>query len=452
MVLFALVGVALALFVIAIKPKLGTYLIWLILFTYPHGWWYHRQFLPLNIGVDDLFCIFLFVVVLIRRNLLGGIEFRFNYAFWTITAFTVIAAVANIAGSMEGEPVERIAYVKDILKLGVYWALFYAVLHCIDDERDLKMQFTMFCLAAVVGGLIVIGQSFRPYQFEIFLGPITIRKGGLQYAARASGAFMNPNSAACVLASSSALLITAVRLQRTAISKIVLYSSMFVLLIAVLMTRSRSGLIALVGMFALMAVVSRSKKVAWLVIISALIVSASLPRVRGLYKERIVEVYEPATGRWGANVHGRFETWSTYLETATAKDYLLGQGFRQGTVEHGRESHSVYVSLLTVYSIWGAFWALIALVIFWRKCFVLKNAPDPFMATVARGCMWGLVAWGIYGLASDAISAQYPRYVLFYLVVLLDRTSNIAYQQQEYLLYDEQASQAFIYPETAEAY
>ena len=57
---------------------------------------------------------------------------------------------------------------------------------------------------------------------------------------------------------------------------------------------------------------------------------------------------------------------------------------------------------------------------------------------VRCGCVWALVAWGIYAMSADAISSQYPRYLLFYVVVLLDRASAIARQiSQEVLLEDE---------------
>ena len=131
-----------------IKPKWGSFLIWPILFTYPHNWWFQHQWLPLNIGVDDLYCLVLFGVVVIRRNLLGGIPVRWGYAFWVVTTFVLIGAVAVLSGAADAPGMERVNYIKDILKLCVYWGLFYAILHCIDDVVDLRRQFTMFSLAA----------------------------------------------------------------------------------------------------------------------------------------------------------------------------------------------------------------------------------------------------------------------------------------------------------------
>lgn len=432
-----IIGVPVILGIIFFKPKWGSFLIWPILFTYPHAWWFYHQYLPLNIGFDDLLCIFLFLVVLIRRNLLGGVRVRFGYAFWTISAFVVVAVIAIFAGSRDAPSFERVLYIKDILKLGVYWCLFYAILHCIDDERDLKIQLTMFSIAAVLGATIVILQYFFPYQMEIFAAPITL--GGrppIGFEGRAAGAFRNPNVAASVLGCSLMLIITAMRLQKTISSKIFTYAFIFVLLTGIIATRSRAGLMAFVGAIILMAFFGQGKKFAWLMIIAAIFVGITFLDISRDYLERLRVAYDPSTGVVGKNVAGRFRTWRGYFETATAKDYLLGQGFRQGIAKNGMESHNVYVSLITVYGIGGVIWAVFALVIFFRKALSLRHFPDSFISTISAGCIWALLVWGIYAMAADALNAGYTRYLLFYLVVLLDRAYSIAGQQQGLLSYD----------------
>lgn len=446
-----IIGVPVLLGIIFFKPKWGSFLIWPVLFTYPHMWWFYHQYLPLNIGFDDIFCIFLFLVVLIRRNLLGGVRVRFGYAFWIISGFVVIAAIANIAGSRDAPSFERVLYIKDILKLCVYWALFFAILHCIDDARDLKIQLTMFSVAAVLGAMLVILQYFFPYTSEIFGSPELVERG-LRFDARATGAFMNANVAASVLGCSSMLVIAGIRLQKGLISKLIVYTFLFVLFVGIMVTRSRSGLIALSGGLALMAFLGRSKKVAWFVIATGLVVSLTFAGMREAYVERVQQAYDPTTGVVDAAVAGRFATWRGYFETATAKDYLLGQGFRQGIAKNGMESHNTYVSLITVYGIGGVIWAMAALVIFFRKVFALRGVPDPLITAVAGGCLWALVVWGIYAMAADALNAAYSRYLLFYLVVLVDRAYYITRHQREQVFYEEETDQLLLYPEEVEAY
>ena len=175
-----------------------------------------------------------------------------------------------------------------------------------------------------------------------------------------------------------------------------------------------------------MALFGRNKRLAWVMIGGAICVGVLFPIVTEQYRERIVQVYDPATGIWGRNIEGRFGTWKGYFETAGLREYVLGQGFRQGVARNDMESHSTYVSLITVYGMGGVMWAVISLAMFLYKALVVRRCPDFFLRMVAGGCMWALIAWGIYGIAADAVSSQFPRYILFYLVVLIDRAGALA--------------------------
>ncbi|HDS84755.1 MAG TPA: hypothetical protein ENN97_06130, partial [Phycisphaerales bacterium] len=188
MTILMLLAFAAFLLIIIAKPKWGSFLIWPILFCYPHGWWASRGFLPLGAGADDVFCIFLFLVVLFRRNLMEGVPFRFGYAFWTITSFVMIALVATFFGSRQAASYERILYIRDMLKLAIYWCLFYAIIHCIDDEYDLRRQLFMFSFAALLGASVVIIHSLFPHQLDWFLAPVVTRRMA-EGSTRASGAF-----------------------------------------------------------------------------------------------------------------------------------------------------------------------------------------------------------------------------------------------------------------------
>lgn len=415
-----------------IKPKWGTFIVWFLLFTYPHGYWFWHNFLPFNIGFDDLFCITLFLMVLLRRNILGGIPIRFGYAFWVISSFVIVAFVANLSGMSGADSLTKSDIIKSIFKLGIYWGLFYAILHCIDDKRDLKIQFIMFSLAAVAGASIIIMQRYFPYQMEIFQRPRIQGAKLVFYEQRLSGAFMNPNMAACVMACSSMLVVAAVRLQKNKIIKAITYILIFFLLGAALLTKSRAGSVSLLGTFFIMGVFSKSRKAVLFVLIAGFLVSMQMPVIREGFLERIKSAYNPETGNVDQNVVGRIHTWKSYLSSAGPKEYLFGQGFSRGVERNGMESHSVYIALLTVYGFGGVIWATMALVFFFKKVLrLIKYSPDPLFSTVAAGCMWALVAWGIYGLAADVLDSAYGKYLLFYFVVLLDRSYTIASKQEE---------------------
>lgn len=433
--LLILMATFVAFVVLCVRPKWGSHIIWFVLFTYPHNWWYQHQWVPLNIGVDDLFCVLFFLVVVFRRNLLGGVRVRWGYAFWVVSGFLGVASVAISAGSTGAPAFERALYSKDVMKLFVYWGLFYAILHCIDDVRDVRRQFTWFALASVLGGCIVVLHGLFPGRMSAWSNPLLLDIEGV--TGRASGAFLNPNNAACIMACSLAMIVTAIRLQRTLVSRLCVYGLCGILMVGLLVTRSRSGLMAMAGTFCLMAVLGRNKRVAWMVLLGAIVLGTFFAGMRQAVQERVATVYSSSSGTWGANVTGRVDMWVSYFQTATPQNYLLGQGHRAGIARNSSETHSAYVSLLTVYGLGGLTWALCSVVVFYRKVFEREPYEDPLIMIVRSGCVWALVAWGIYAISADAISSQYPRYLLFYVVVLLDRASAISRQASRETLWED---------------
>jgi hypothetical protein len=436
--------------IILVNPKLGTFLIWPILFTYPHGWWYFNGFLPMHIGYDDLFCIVLFLVVFVRRNLMGGVPIRFGYSFWVITGFLGVVAVSSFAGSMNTPNVSGSAFLTEFLKMGIFWCLFYAISHCVDDERDLKIQFSMFSLAAVIAAGLVIFQYLapslaRPWQLPdvAALGRTIVGTVGEDVGdQRAYGAFMNPNGAACILSASLILLMGVIRFQQTIVSKFLYYGFCFVLLIALLMTKSRSGFIMLGLTMVLMAFFGQNRKIPWMVLAAGVIVFLSFADVRAAFMQRLSNIYSPEYGEVSGGVTSRVELWKRYFETGDITTFVLGQGNLAGMIRNETESHSMYVALPTVYGIGGVVWAIASLVGFIKRARYIKYSGNLFLSQVATACLWTLFAFSVYGLTSDAISSNYPRYLLFYLVVLVDRSYEIARQdwiqtemtEQEYLI------------------
>lgn len=436
-----------------ISPKRGSCLIWYILFTYPHSYWFNRAILPWNIGVDDLFILSLFFVVLIRRNIFGGIPIRFGYAFWMLVSIFLIWAISNYNGYSYAADYRAPFYIKEVLRMAVDCSLFYSILHCIDDEEDFKRQFTAFSYAAAIGGTLVVLSYFFPYQTEIFAQPQAIWKGQIEAETRASGALGNANMAACILVCCLIFIVTTIRLKKKTVVKAFYYSMVFIILLGIMVTRSRAGLLALGGSFILMAVFShQNRKLAILVLIAGTIVAFAATDIAELYMERIKEAYDPTTGHFGGNVYGRFSTWYRYFETSTGKTLLFGQGQVQGHARTSGETHSTYVSFIAVYGFGSVLWAVLGFLIFIKKVRVLKKSHNEILSTVSAGCMWSLVAWGIFAFTADSISSTFTRYLLLYWIVLIDRSYAINTEQQYWLEPGEELESYMTLEQTMESY
>jgi len=419
--MFVAIVVGVVLLVVLIRPKWGAHLTWFLLFTYPHGWWFYHNILPLNIGFDDLFFLYLFVVVFFRRNLFGGVPIRRGYAFWVLVGFTIVAIVANLAGMLSSTGlIQRSEYIRAALKNIPVFSMFYAILHCIDNRRDLANHLVMLIVAGVIGAFLIVLQYHFPYQLEVFAHPKAYARG-LQYAARGAGAFMNPNNAACVMACLALLTLPAVRLQSSFLMKAAVWMSTAVLVLGLIYTRSRSGFLALSLPLLGMAIVGRDKIASWSILLLGLIVLILFSGYSQLMIERMQEAYNPESGEWGYNVLGRFRTWSEYFKTATLRDYIFGQGPMGGIEKNRMEPHSAFVALITVYGLGSVLWAVLAVYHFFKRSLALRKASLPALAAIGRGCIWLLVAWGIYANTANALTPSYARYMLFLAVVLLDR-------------------------------
>lgn len=438
--------------IILFNPKLGTFLIWPILFTYPHGWWFHSGFLPLNIGYDDLFCIFLFLVVFFRKNIMNRMPIRTGYGFWIITVFVFIVAISAFMGRLNYPFEPAVNFVKEALKMVVLWCLFYAVLHCIDDEHDLLIQYVMFSIGAVLGATIIIFQYFLPDLMWPWLvpdvGTLTGRTAtgtieiGVEEGRRAYGAFRNANVAACIMACCATMTITVMLMLKKLSSKVLMYVVLLVIFIALFLTKSRSGFLAFGIAILLMAFLGERKKIAWLLIVGSIAIVGLMPNVRQDFKDRLAAIYDPTSRSVASNVQGRFETWKKYLTETNFKTYLLGQGSVSGTLQHETETHSAYVSLPTLYGAGGVLWGIIFIVGYLKRAFYVKRMSTRILKTTATGCLWALLVWMAYAFTADAISSTYPRIFLFYSVILIDRawTMTIEWQTSQWSEYDLYAS------------
>lgn len=443
-ILFAiLIFVVLA--IIFANPKLGTFLIWPILFTYPHGWWFFNGFLPLNIGYDDLFCIALFLVVFLRRNIMGGVPIRTGYAFWVISGFMMVVTVAAVSGAMNYSSIYWPTFLKEILKTGIFWCLFYAILHCVETEQDLRIQFSMFSLSAVIGAAIIIFQYYAPslaWPWQLPDVSTLVGQSGsdIQEAdiesRRAYGAFMNANGAACILTASLILLIGAIRLQKTIFSKLFHYGLCFVLLAALLLTKSRSGFLMLGLTMIPMAFIGQNKKLPWFILTACILVFVLFAEARSAFMKRLSDIYNPASKEVSTNVEGRVELWKRYFATADLKTLVLGQSSVGGIIRNETESHSMYVALPTVYGFGGIIWAVASLAGFIKRARYVRHSNNLLLRQAVTTCLWVLYAFMVYGATSDAISSNYPRYLLFYLVIIVERSYKMACQEAQYLSED----------------
>ena len=196
-----------------------------------------------------------------------------------------------------------------------------------------------------------------------------------------------------------------------------------VLLAAMLLTESRTGVFAFGACLVFMAVFSRARLYAWALCAFIAFVVAAKPSLFIDFWQRILIIYNPeAGGHFDPSAQTRIDLWKTYWQTASPQVWLLGQGRLVPTLLIGSHPHSTYLSVLLIHGVAGAIWfALFFGIIVRRGLHLVRQNIEPYR-TIASAVLWGLLTWAIAGLTLDMLATQLPRYVYFFYAILIERS------------------------------
>ena len=411
-----------------INPKTGAVLVWPIVFAYPHLYMQRSGYLPWNVGVDDLFICVFFLAVVVRRNLMGGIPIRLGLTVWGALTYFLIWTMANLSGWAIMPELLPIDIVKPILKYVVFVLFAYSMVHTIDTARDLKWASVAFVFGIALGGITVILHDVFPHQMVIFTSErIALQHRWYGGAERAVGALASANIGCAVLAMVVFFAMGSTRLTATPFGKAAVLGSIPVLLVAMLLTGSRTGVAALGITLCAMAVFSRLRLYACILIIGSVALALVKPAFFLEFSERVASAYNPeAGGQLGSNVAARIDLWRAYWESSTLQVWLFGQGRYVPTVQLGMHTHSTYVAALFNHGVGGVIWMVVFFGIIVRRGLWLVKARMEPLHTLASAVLWSLLAWAVAGIGLDMLVTFTPRFVYLFYAVLIERSYALA--------------------------
>lgn len=440
--IFALVITVIVLAMVLWEPKWGPIFLWPMLFMYPHYYMWQRQLLPLNIGIDDLFICVFFLVTVLRRNIIGGIRPQFGYAVWAALLFFIILVSSNANGYFIVGKVELAEFVKSALKGIMTLLLAYSLVNTIDDEEDLKRVVFSFCFFASMGAIIVILQNYFPGPMQIFTSPIAVQRAWLYgIEQRPSGAFMNANNAAVVMGSAGLIIVSTLRLKSRYFRKSIRFVCLGIMVLAILMTRSRSGFLCLVIPLVLMGFVSKSRRYAWLFLALGIAAMMAFPGIRETLFERFTGIGRLAG--FAAPIRMRLEKGVELWQIVTFRRLIFGQGMRADILLGQMPPHNAYLGIPLTFGIFGAIWAIVMVTIMLRKARFIKKYADLLLAPYGSAIQWCLFALALYGIVSGILAGHYARYTIFLLAVIAQKCTDIvwqnslAYDQESYMYIDQ---------------
>lgn len=422
LVIFALFVTA----VVLINPKIGAILLWPIIFVYPHLYMERLGLLPWNIGVDDLFICLMFMVVLVRRNLFGGVHLRLGFTMIGALTYYLIWVMAQFSGWYITPELQPVDVLKPILK-GIIFVLYaFVLIHTIDDERDLRRMAWTFTIFMTIAACTVILHRLFPGQFAIFSAERFERlRASAGQVERGVGSLMSPNTGAALLGM-AVLFAIHVRHLVGSMGRAALFACIPVLLLGMVYTGSRTGGIALGAAVALMAVVSRSRFYAWGMCGVILLGIFMRPDMVFDYWDRLRLAYNPNAGALGEAGASRVWAWQQYILTATPQVWLFGQGETSPVLRIGLNAHNTYIAALFYHGIFGLVWLVAFFGVVAHRAFRLTRAAVEPYAGIASAVLWALLVWAFAGITLDLLITFAPHFVYLFFAALIERTYALA--------------------------
>jgi hypothetical protein len=360
---------------------------------------------------------------------MGGIRPRFGYAVWATFLFFIILVGSNTNSYFIVGRVELANFVKPALKAIVTLLLAYSLVNTIDDEEDLKRVVFSFCFFASTGAITVILQNYFPGPMQIFTSPVAVGKIWLYgIEPRPSGAFMNSNNAAVVMGSAGLIIVSTLRLKSRYFGKSIRFVCLGIMVLAILMTRSRSGFLCLVIPLILMGVVGKSRGYAWLFLALGIAVMMALPGIREALFERFT-----GSGRmagFSAPIRYRLEKGVELWQTVTFRRLIFGQSMYADVLLGNPPPHNAYLGIPLGFGIFGAIWAIVVVTIMLRKARFTKKYADLSLAPYGSAIEWCLLAFAMYCVVGGILVTNYARFTLFLLVVIAQKCTDIVWQYQ----------------------
>jgi hypothetical protein len=402
-------------FLLAFAPRLMALLVWPVVFCYPQNLFY--GWLPWNAGLDDLFVILVGVRIILHAR-------RDRVYPWARGAvllalgMLIMEAIADFTGALEHRELLQDA-VKSTLKGLVLLTLALLLAFDIRNERDVHRHVVAFGSAlSLAFGLVVICffvPSLARY-WEVQFESLLYMEGLV--AKRAFGPFNHPADvgiSACVAVPFALGLLT--HKPRRRYVALVGCALLVTALVALLIAKTRAGIVGLAGMFILMTLLSRQRNTIIAVEVVGILVTALFVaggEFFGATQERL------ALERLSHDLATRFDLWARAITHPSPWIIFCGEGLQAFQLRLNATPHNGYLDAVFV---WGLGGIIMFSLLVWKgvswSSFVHRTAPDSCVRAIAWGYKWSFVSIGTLALVSDPWYSTYFRMMTYFLLVVV---------------------------------
>lgn len=401
-----------------VRPKIGVYAIWFTSWLYPIG--LLHALLPLNIRFDDLYLLWITLVVFIAS--IGKYDTKSRVLILSILWFLAIL-FGNAVGVLTGptQQIWRLTLAR--VGKGLYIPLIgYCIWKTSKSEKDIKGHIIAIMVAGMGAAVIGIMQVKVPhlvrmweiprwlyqavYQAEVW-GEIIRRAGGalgVQYFA----------------ITTMTLVIIATRfLASHCGSKIRLLSVFGVPFfgIGLIFSNTRGPMVgAILGV--LYMIVRQKRRFLTLLISSGFLLyvmfGTALPG-------RIIERFTGAQATVEASLQTRMEIWNLYLTNFSIHYFFFGRGFIPEYQRIGFTAHNSYIGAIVYTGLIGTVITALLLFWIWRDAKLMLVSAQSFFSYALANCIRPvLIATLFAGMFIEFLQSHHMRLVVT-LGVLVER-------------------------------
>jgi len=397
-------------FVIVVRPYWGVLFLWPVLLFYPHA--LMQNMLPFNIGFDDLYVAFVFIVTLIHRLAKGEFRFGkwglFTLAFWLLIVLSSFYGIAyeNIGAVGVG------VVVKDVIKRSTIIMVAFIMLNGIDDFDQLLRAARWFFIGAIGLSILAILQFFYPQVAAPFYQVEEIVPGAEVW--RATGTTRGPWEIGGFLGITIVLCGSFLAIPRGVLSRVIPLICAILSMVAVILSGSRSGwMLVAVGVFTVF-IISKRPIAATVAIVSFASVIVVVPLLAEMIMMRMGQT-TTAAGTLIESATLRFTIWKEILSSISIGSAIVGVG-RVGTfVRCGHSAHSFYVAALAETGIVGICYFIFLGISLWRRTWShIRLEQNPAMMALWKGIFSVIIGVLFYGLTVETLDVDLVAKTLFF--------------------------------------
>jgi hypothetical protein len=422
---FVIAFYVLASFMALVHPRFALLLFWPVVLFYPT--WFLFALLPLNMGLDDVFLICLFIGSLIKS---GGRP-RVVWPVVAAVVFWALTSLGNISSVLMGYEIDMTDVIKRALKeTGLILLVFSMSSMITTPEHIKKMLYSLF-FGATLASIQVIFYTVNPYALNPFQLPHwALRKELVQ----AIGSFGTHDEAGGVLGFTVLIGYFLIRSGKGMAKRYTLIIITGVMFLGLLLSGSRSGWVFILVPLAVSSFLSREKVVGFLLLALMIIVVFVGLSFFPTFSERAGLTAFQLGGKMDEATGYRYNIWLQMLSEVNIRWLFFGEGLSISEYH----PHSNYIGMLKLMGLAGTiYWIVYYTKVFKRSAWLVKRDSLLDMSVFAKAVFWAYIGYFVYFITCTPLMWASVRYVDFFVMTLLYLRYKQVETEEQYVYQDE---------------